>query len=166
REAPVVGFMGEIAGALIDGTVPVLGSVADQNLDTWTLELLADDGTITRLGAGDGAVSGELGTLDARRLPDGFYRLRLTGRDISGRVSVASADIEVRSGADKLGRYTSTRADYSGLLGGVPFALTRFYDSIAGGWAFLGLDSDIQTSVGELVGADGALPGFEIGSRV
>src|SRR5690606_27624668 len=52
REAPVVGFMGEIAGALIDGTVPVLGSVADQNLDTWTLELLADDGTITRLGAG------------------------------------------------------------------------------------------------------------------
>src|SRR3546814_9874515 len=31
---------------------------------------------------------------------------------------------------------------------------------------FLGLDTDIQTSVGDLPDADGALPGFELGSRV
>src|SRR3546814_9966258 len=38
--------------------------------------------------------------------------------------------------------------------------------SIAGDWMFLGLDTDIQTSVGDLPDADGALPGFELGSRV
>src|SRR3546814_8815873 len=68
--------------------------------------------------------------------------------------------------SDLLGRYTSTSADFTGSLGGVPFALTRSYDSIAGDWMFLGLDTDIQTSVGDLPDADGALPGFELGSRV
>src|SRR3546814_15421648 len=66
--------------------------------------------SVTRLGEGDDAVSGELGTLNARRLADGFYRLRLTGRDISGRVSVTSIAIELRSGADKLGRYTDRKS--------------------------------------------------------
>src|SRR3546814_9854176 len=97
-----------------DTLFPYTTLFRSQNLDNWTLELLAADGTVTRLGEGDDAVSGELGTLNARRLADGFYRLRLTGRDISGRVSVTSIAIELRSGADKLGRYTSTSADFTG----------------------------------------------------
>ncbi|HEY6817505.1 MAG TPA: putative Ig domain-containing protein [Croceibacterium sp.] len=166
RDAPVVGFLGEIAGALIDGEVPVLGSIADANLDSWTLELLASDGTVTKLGGGDDPLSGELGTLDARKLADGFYSLRLTARDVSGRVSVASVEVELQSGADKLGRYTTSRVDYAGTLGTVPFALTRYYDSVRGDWTFLGLDVDIETNVGSRPGPDGALPGFELGSRL
>ena len=112
----MVGFLGEISGALIDGAVPVLGSIADANLDTWTLELLAKDGTLTRLGSGEANISGELATIDARKLADGFYSLRLTARDISGRVSVASVQVELNSGADKLGRYTTARTDYAGII--------------------------------------------------
>src|SRR3546814_14378375 len=97
-----------------DTLFPYTTLFRSQNLDNWTLELLAADGTVTRLGEGDDAVSGELGTLNARRLADGFYRLRLTGRDISGRVRVTSIAIELRSGADKPGRYTSTHARFTG----------------------------------------------------
>src|SRR5690606_38053258 len=96
----------------------------------------------------------------------GFYSLRLTARDISGRVSVTSAQVELRSGEAKLGRHTATRTDFAGTLGSVPFELTRFYDSIRGDWSFLGLDVEVETSVGNSAGPEGALPGFEVGSRV
>src|SRR3546814_15976571 len=97
RSAPVVALSNGIAGSIFDGAASVAGSVTDSNLDEWTLELLASDGTVTLLGRGDAAIDGELGSLDARSFADGFYTLRLTARDISGRVSVTVAQVECLS---------------------------------------------------------------------
>src|SRR3546814_20792972 len=71
-------------------------------ISDWSSDVCSSD----LLGRGDAAIDGELGSLDARRFADGFYTLRLTARDISGRVSVTEAQVELRSGVDKLGRYT------------------------------------------------------------
>src|SRR3546814_15048576 len=79
-------------------------------ISDWSSDVCSSD----LLGRGDAAIDGELGSLDARRFADGFYTLRLTARDISGRVSVTEAQVELRSGVDKLGRYTTTRTDFAG----------------------------------------------------
>src|SRR3546814_14453906 len=90
-------------------------------ISDWSSDVCSSD----LLGRGDAAIDGELGSLDARRFADGFYTLRLTARDISGRVSVTEAQVELRSGVDKLGRYTTTRTDFAGAVGGVPVELVR-----------------------------------------
>ena len=166
RTAPAVALGDVIDDAIVTSTLAVTGTIDDQNLDTWTLELIDGAGQVSLLAEGGATIDGTLATLDGRRLADGFYRLRLTARDISGRTSVDSATVELRTGADKQGRYASQRTDVSAVLGSVPFDLVRAYDSLTGKWTFLGLDMDITTSVGNQPGAGGALPGFEQGTRL
>ena len=166
KAAPVLSFAGGVDGMVVRDALAVPGAIADANLDYWTLELVGADGSVREMARGDAIANGALATLDGRELGDGFYTLRLTGRDISGRTSVASAQVEVRTGADKIGRYRSTAVDVSATLGGVPFSLTRAYDSLTRSWTFLGLDVDIETSVSNAPGVGGALPGLELGSRV
>ena len=166
KSDPVVSFNGALDGSIIAGSLAVAGLVDDTNLDSWTLELIDGAGKVTELATGSAPLTGTLGNVDARRLADGFYKLRLTARDISGRVSVTSAQVEMRSGADKLGRFTTQRTDLSAMLGTVPFSLVRQYDSLTNSWSFLGLDVDLQTSVSGAAGPAGALPGFKTGTRV
>ncbi|WP_353955672.1 putative Ig domain-containing protein [uncultured Sphingobium sp.] len=166
KNAPSVLFDGAIDDAIVTSTLAIAGTVDDSNLDRWTLQLIDGQGDVTLLGEGGSNLTGTLATLDGRSLADGFYRLRLTATDISGRTSVDTAMIELRTGADKLSRYTTQHVDISTVLGGVPFDLVRAYDSITGKWTFLGIDADIVTSVGTQPNAGGALPAFEIGTRL
>lgn len=166
KSAPSVLFDGAIDDAIVTSTLAIAGTVDDSNLDRWTLQLIDGQGDVTLLGEGGSNLTGTLATLDGRSLADGFYRLRLTATDISGRTSVDTAMIELRTGADKLSRYTTQHVDISTVLGGVPFDLVRAYDSITGKWTFLGIDADIVTSVGTQPNAGGALPAFEIGTRL
>ena len=140
KAAPAVAFTGPVDGALVTGTLPVTGAIDDANLDYWTLELVDTDGEVTELARGEAPIAAALSSIDGRTLPDGFYTLRLTARDIGGRTSVAGARIEVHTGTAKTGRFETQRTDVTTTLGGVPFALTRAYDSLTGEWSFLGLD--------------------------
>ena len=158
-------FAAGIDGLRLDGTLAIGGIVADSNLDDWVLELVARDGTVTTLGTGESPIDGTLAALDARTLLDGFYTLRLVARDIGGRSAVASARLEIASGADKREHYVTSRTDLSVQLGGIPFSLVRQYDSIAREWSFLGMDMRVETDVSTVRGPGGDLPGFALGSR-
>ncbi|KPJ75957.1 MAG: hypothetical protein AMJ54_13385, partial [Deltaproteobacteria bacterium SG8_13] len=153
--APLVSFVSTLSGSILTDAVVIRGQVQDTNLDDWTLELasgFSQDFVI--LAAGETPVDGVLGSLDPQRLADGFYTLRLTAKDISGRVSTTEAVVEV-STADKLGNYQRQEIDLTATLGRVTFAVTRQYDSLAqgspcgsfgSGWSLLGRDADVITN--------------------
>ncbi|MFA7603825.1 MAG: CARDB domain-containing protein, partial [Novosphingobium sp.] len=166
KAMPAVSFAGGMDGLVVRDVLAIEGVIADSNLDYWTLTLIGADGCIHELARGDEVAAATLATLDGKTLRDGFYTLRLTGRDISGRTSVANARIEVRTGLEKTGRYQSSHIDVSAQLGAVPFNLARAYDSLTGEWIFLGLDVDLETSGPSQPGFGGALSGFELGTRV
>ncbi|MDH4177677.1 MAG: putative Ig domain-containing protein, partial [Thermoleophilia bacterium] len=151
--APVASFASTLSGSVLGGLTEIRGLVDDVNLDCWMLELAPGFGEdFAALASGESPVNGILGTLDARRLADGFYTLRLTALDIGGRVSVAQALVEVNTAA-KLGQYQRQETDLTATLGGVSFALTRQYDSLdqavggtfGAGWSLLGRDVNVLT---------------------
>ena len=154
--APVVSFASTLSGSVLSAATTIRGLVQDTNLDGWTLELAPGFGEdFTALAEGEAPVDGALGTLDPRRLADGFYTLRLTAKDISGRVSSAEAVVEVNTAA-KLGQYQRQETDLTATLGGVTFAITRQYDSLeqtlpggsfGPGWSLLGRDVGVLTNV-------------------
>ena len=142
--APIVQFEPGLDGSQITTVTKLLGKVSDSNLDEWRLEI-ATLGTESyrQLNGGSGSVNG-LGDLDPGTLTNGFYQLRLTAVDISGRQSVTTSVVEINS-SSKSG-YQSQATDLVTSLAGVEVKLQRFY-SPAQGWRF-GLDSDIQLSNG------------------
>ncbi|MFH1842062.1 MAG: Ig-like domain-containing protein, partial [bacterium] len=154
--APVVSFASTLSGSVLGGVTEIRGRVQDSNLDGWTLELapgFSED--FVTLAAGETPLDGVLGTLDPRRLADGFYTLRLTATDISGRVSSAEAAVEANTAA-KLGQYQRQETDLNTTLGGVSFAITRQYDSLeqspgvgsfGSAWSLLGRDVGVLANL-------------------
>ena len=106
------------------------------------------------LSRGFASTAGPLATLDPGSFTNGFYRLRLSASDLSGRSSVAEALIEINS-AVKSAAYQRLDRDLSVILNGERFDFGRVYDSLqrdaAGdfgfGGALLGWNSTIQTDV-------------------
>ncbi len=153
--APIVGFASTLASARLHAPLDLLGTVDDTNLDTWQLTLTPDAGGETVVIAqGESTVDGTLTQFDPRRLLDGFYTLTLTARDIGGRTSLASVEVEIDTDA-KLGRYTREDTDLTVNLGGIEFELVRKYDALAYGvdgafgaaWDLLGRDVHFETNV-------------------
>jgi hypothetical protein len=154
--APMVSLASALFGSVLITPTEIRGVVQDSNLDAWRVELapgFSED--FTTFTEGEAPVGGALGTLDPRLLADGFYTLRLTAQDIGGRVSSAEGLVEVKAAA-KLGRYQRQETDMTVDLGGVPFALTRQYNSLVNelsggsfgpGWSLLGRDVASQTNV-------------------
>ena len=165
--APAVAFNPGTDGLLVAGPLAIGGLIDDSNLDFWTLELVARDGSVTELARGEAALAGDLGALDGRRLADGFYTLLLTARDISGRTSVTSADIEINSGSEKLGRHLSQLTNLRSIWAVCRSILFAKYDSIDSEWSFLTLDMRVEADVdGVPEGSGSALPWFAQGTRV
>ena len=100
------------------------------------------------------------------RSPTGSIACASPRSDISGRSTTTSAVIELRSGEDKLGRFATTR---DRLQRHARQSAVRSRPSVRlacrGDWGFLGLDVDLQTSVGTARDESGALPGLRLGSR-
>ena len=128
-------------GSKLTSNTQIVGKIADTNLDEWKLE-------IAELGTDNYRLlnSGNTPTVTSYDLPvtsyqNGFYELRLTGTDISGRTSVTTSQIEIDT-VTKSG-YQNTTTDLSLTLGGIPVNITRHYDANTGKWKF-NTDSHIQ----------------------
>ena len=141
---PFVELASGLNGAKLTSNTQIAGRIVDTNLDEWKLE-------IGELGSDNYRVinSGTNPTVTSYDLPvtsyqNGFYNVRLTATDISGRSSVSNAIVEVNT-ATKSG-YQNITTDLTLTLGGVPIAITRHYDASTGKWIF-NTDSHIQLSL-------------------
>ncbi len=140
---------------LVDLT-EVLGTVADTNLDSWTLQLATlGSSRYTDIASGVTPVAdGPLFSIDPATLANGFYQLRLRALDISGRQSVTTTSFEVNTAA-KPGAVQVTDTDLTTTLGGITVSLTRAYDSVAAdafdtfgaGWRLVNRDVGLQTDL-------------------
>ncbi|HEX20601.1 MAG TPA: hypothetical protein ENG78_07275 [Acidiferrobacteraceae bacterium] len=143
--APEVAFATQTLFTVLDRPTDLFGSVADSNLDYWTLEIarhdaqgsasVAGDRTsgatrgYIKLARGEGPIEGSLYRMDTNAWANGVYKLRLTAVDIAGRLGQTSTTIQVAS-SQKEARYLRTEIDATTTLGGHSFELTRQYDSL------------------------------------
>ncbi len=150
--APAVSLDPRLIRALLESSTPLVGTVEDANLESWTLAIAPSGSeTFSTLASGHLPISGTLATLDPFALPDGPYRLRLTARDIGGRRATTEAEIEIRTGS-KPGAYRTSDTDLSLTLGGVNVELARAYDSLQAdadgplgpGWRLVHREVDVQ----------------------
>jgi Putative Ig domain len=147
--APVVAFDSGLNGARLTATTEILAKVVDSNLDEWQLEIGESGTTNYRVMSSGYATTNNLAalaTLDPQTLVNGFYRLKLTARDISGRTSVSQAIVEVNTATKS--SFTRQETDLTLTLGGMPIALTRQYNASTGQWTF-GYDPHLQVNVAE-----------------
>ena len=152
---PVVALDPRLGQAAVASVANVLGTVADTNLDFWTLELapLGSDNFVKIAGGEAPVAGGVLTTIDPGTLANGFYRLRLTAADIAGRHSVTEEDFEVHS--TKPSAILLTDTDLTVTLGGTTVSLTRAYDSappasqdtFGTGWRLVNRDVNIQVGL-------------------
>jgi hypothetical protein len=143
------------AGTALAGPAAVTGRVDDANLDNWELSLapLGSDLFVRLAGGTAGFAAGTIVTLDPSRAPDGPYVLRLTARDIAGRVTTVDRVVSFATGV-KSGEYSVSVVDLTVTLDGVSFELRRDYHSfefaagLAGaGWLFRGLEAFVRVDV-------------------
>ena len=145
--APVVAFAAQTLFTVLDRPTDLFGSVADSNLDYWTLEIgrqgdvqgstsVAGDrtsgatrGGFVEIANGAGPIEGSLYRLNTNAWANGVYKLRLTAVDIAGRLGQTSTTIQVAS-SQKEASYLRTETDATVMLGGHAFDLTRQYDSL------------------------------------
>ncbi len=155
--APVVSFAADTQGAFYPVTGSINGTVSDSNLDTWTLEIAsgvgATVGTYATLASGTDSITGALAQLDPSSLRAGFYTLRLTAENISGQTSTILTAIEVDD-VSRTGIYERQVTDITATLDGIPFSLTRLYESGSGnagmfgpGWTWDPTDVNLQVNV-------------------
>ncbi|MEM9587454.1 MAG: putative Ig domain-containing protein, partial [Planctomycetota bacterium] len=133
----------------------IRGTVDDVNLDAWTLE-------IRRFGQPDYQVlatgnepitNGVLATLDVADLPNDYYELRLSARDIGRLIGRAERVVEVYSPTKNNATVVAT--DLTANLGGFQLDVTRQYDSVrrdisgdlGRGWRWLGREIDFRAGV-------------------
>jgi hypothetical protein len=157
-------------GSKLTSDTNIIGKVADTNLDEWKLEI-GELGTENYrvINSGNSAINdlSNLTSLNPQTLANGFYELKLTGIDISGRTTVSAVIVEVNS-ATKSG-YQNTTTDLSLTLGGIPVNITRRYDANTGKWTF-NTDTNIQLNLnggvgGGVSGVGTDLP-LEVGTRL
>ncbi|MDE3119983.1 MAG: hypothetical protein KGL03_13330, partial [Nitrospirota bacterium] len=168
-DAPVVAFDPTLNRSQITGLTDLIASVGDANLDNWRLELAPlGSHEFTKLAGGDAVGDGALASLDPAALSNGFYWVRLTATDISGRTSQTEILVEVNSVA-KSAQYLRSETDLTVDLGGIPVSIARQYDSLnstfniehstfGSGWRLANREFGIQTDAGS--------GGLEVGSRL
>ncbi|MCU0915393.1 MAG: tandem-95 repeat protein [Planctomycetes bacterium] len=156
RLAPVVGFAETVARAMLTTPMALTGTVADTNLDYWRLEIAGSAaGPFTELARGETSVDGVLlAEFDPSQRANGFYTLRLTAADISGRVSQTTTLVEVNTAA-KPAAHTRIETDLNVDLAGVTLSLRRLYNSLdqslsgllGAGWAMLNREVRLATDL-------------------
>ncbi|MGA2068563.1 MAG: CARDB domain-containing protein, partial [Thermoguttaceae bacterium] len=176
QTAPVVSLDERLTLVKLTAPTNITGSVSSTNLDSWVLDTAPLGSTaFTTLASGNAPItSGVLATFDPATVENGFYQLRLTATDISGRVSRTTIIVEADT-ATKPTQYLRTETDLTVQLDGATFNLTRRYDSLntgqsgslGYGWSLAGVDTDIQTSVPPTgQEAEGVYNPFVVGTRL
>ena len=156
REPPRAEFAESTKNAVFSRPAPILGAVADANLDFWRLELSPLSGLqATTLASGRSEFAGALlPDFDPAVWPNGFYTLRLVAADVGGRRTTVVTTMEVNTSA-KPAEYRRVEQDLAVDLGGVPYALQRVYRSLDSniegdfgiGWSLAGRDAQLMTNV-------------------
>ena len=109
----------------------VTGSVSG---GAWILEysLCSDDNpnnrVWTQFGSGNGATTGNLGTLDPTMMLNGLFDIRLSATDEYGQISRIKVSVIVEKNL-KIGNFSLSFTDLSVPVAGVPMEVMRTYDS-------------------------------------
>jgi len=175
-DAPVVSFGLGLDGTTLTIVTDLVGTVDDLNLDSWILELEhLNSGYFDVMADGNNPViDGILAVFDPGAYSNGFYRLRLTAKDIAGRESRAELMVEVATLA-KPTQYLHSQTDLAVLLDGQMINIVRIYNSLLKdrsgtfgfGWRLVNRDFDIQTDVSAALGGETSLyEPYRIGTRL
>ena len=97
---------------------------------------------------------GPLAQLNPADMANGFYQLRLTATDLSGRTATTTAQIEIHT-ATKPGDLVVTDSDLSVVLDGTTVLIERTYDPLnrdgsgdfGAGWSLVNRQTNLQTNV-------------------
>ncbi|MEM6402893.1 MAG: putative Ig domain-containing protein, partial [Cyanobacteria bacterium P01_D01_bin.116] len=166
NDAPIVELDSAINANQINKLTDIVGEISDINLDSWKLEIANFGETeFIEIASGDNTVSDEiLAQIDPNKLNNGFYQLRLTATDISGRTSSTETVVEINSTAKTA--YTRTETDLTYNFSEVPLNINRTYNSLDNTWRF-STDTDIQTNVA-LTGREelGVYEPYRVGTRL
>ena len=167
NEAPIVELDSAINASRISDITDIVGEVSDVNLDSWKLELASfREDEFIEIAEGDRTVNSDiLAQIDPNKLNNGFYQLRLTATDISGRTSTTETVVEINSTA-KTSAYTRKETDLTYNFSSLPLNITRNYNSLDNTWRF-STDTDIQTNV-PLTGREelGVYEPYRVGTRL
>ena len=152
-DAPLVELDAPEFQILTDGVIR--GTISDLNLDEWTLEMrrVGESDFVTIAVGNDPVVDGVLATVDPRDLPNDFYELQLSARDISRRLGRAGTIVELYS--ESKNNVIVSEVDLTAEVGGVTIDVGRQYDSIrrgtagdfGNGWRMLNREVNFRASV-------------------
>ncbi len=153
---PAVYFDSSVPYAVLSSPTSILGTVADGNLDSWTLAIATPNNpAFTVLATSNTAVNdGALAQLNPSSMANGFYQLRLTATDLSGRTATTTAQIEIHT-TTKPNDVVVTDADLSVNLDGTTVLIERTYDPLnsdgsgdfGAGWSLTNRQMNLQTNV-------------------
>ncbi len=131
-EAPQVSLSAPVLDQEITAPTDVIGSVADDDLDHWSLYVLekgAPTSEAREIARGtENVTEAVLGQFDPTLLLNGQYTILLQAWDRAGNTTATSVVVRV-TGDMKVGHFAITFEDLSVDLAGIPIAVTRTYDT-------------------------------------
>ncbi len=153
---PSVSFDSSVPFAVLSSPTAILGTVADSNLASWTLSVATPNNpAFTVLATGNTTINdGALAQLVPASMANGFYQLRLTATDLSGRSATTTAQIQIHTNT-KPNDLVVTDADLSVNLDGTTILIERSYDPLnrggsgdfGAGWSLVNRETNLQTNV-------------------
>ena len=158
-DAPTVSIdLGEIEDNIVTEPIEITGTVDDENLAYYVLEIAPADGEgeFVELYRNTTPVSnGVLATFDPSTLANNAYTLRIRAVDNGGNFATSEETVFVE-GELKLGNFQLSFTDLTIPVSGIPVNLTRTYDTLTVnnrddfgyGWRLEFRDTNLRTSVG------------------
>ena len=114
----------------VTAPVNITGTIADSNLDYYTLEIApVGSNNFKEVYRGNANVTGTIATFDPTVLANGAYVLKFTAFDANGNGSTTERTVNV-AGDLKLGNFRLSFTDLSVPVAGIPINVTRTYDSL------------------------------------
>jgi large repetitive protein len=174
--APAVEITSPSVDAVIGKVVDIVGTVTDNNLQFYKLEVspLGFD-TFTEIARGTNSViGGLLGKFDPTMLQNDSYVLRLTATDTAGNAATTEQVVHI-AGELKLGNFNLSFVDLTIPVFGVPITVGRTYDTLNAsqssdfgfGWRLEFRNMNLRTSVARSkIEEIGTFNPFKTGSRV
>lgn len=173
---PFVEIASPVDGQMIEALTDVIGTVTDDNLLFYTLEVApVRGGEFREIARGSTAVTNDvLGAFDATALRNNSYVLRLTAQDAGGNISTARRVVNV-TGDLKIGHLSLAFRDLVINTSGIPLTVTRTYNSLDAsvqgdygfGWRMEFREVDIETGLPSSGFEDSGLyTAFREGTRV